>query len=122
MLVIWRGFGILVIVAAAIGGVCGLLLAGQVIKLFQLEDGPLVAFISVGIVGSFATLGCYGLQRLLAKTDQGRAVVDKATGEELLLKRGDSLFFIPVRWWTVIVATITIVFTVGIAISALLKT
>jgi hypothetical protein len=104
MLVIWRGFGFLIVLAAAIG----VALAVAVSFAFQsvgikVPDGYLIA-----MMGICVTAVCYGTTVLLERTDKGRAVIDKNTGQELLLRRRDSLFFMPVRWWTYAAGLLTI--------------
>ena len=102
MFVIWRGWGILLPVGALIGAFIGALISTALL-------GPQSTAIMPAIIGIFATLGAYLIVRLLEKTDKGRAVIDKASGEEILLKRGDSLFFIPVRWWFYLLAVVTVI-------------
>jgi tetratricopeptide (TPR) repeat protein len=43
----------------------------------------------------------YGLHRLLLLQKE-RVVIDKATGEELVLKPEDSLLWVPVGWWPIV--------------------
>src|SRR5215208_6698883 len=37
---------------------------------------------------------------------QGRVVIDKQTGQEMLLKSSDSFFFVPMRFWVFILPVI----------------
>lgn len=105
MFVVWRGWGILIVPAVLIGLVIG---AGLSVALLDDNTGP---FVMPLFGGGFATLGCWACQRLLESTDKGQTVIVKETGEEITLKRGDSLFFIPVRWWTRICLLVTVIGT-----------
>lgn len=42
----------------------------------------------------------------------GRVLVDKATGQEVILKPRHSLFFIPVQFWSPILAVIAVIMLV----------
>ena len=41
---------------------------------------------------------------------KGRVVIDKETGQEMLLRSSDSLFFVPLRFWAFILPVIGIVY------------
>lgn len=101
MFLIWRGWGILLPLGVFAGAFIGFLVSES---LFSPQSGLTMIFVSL-----FATLGAYGVVALLARTDKGKVVIDKESGEELLLKRGDSLFFIPVRFWFYLLVVITVV-------------
>lgn len=55
---------------------------------------PLIAWLTAAAL-------TYGLHRLLLLQKE-RVVIDKATGEELLLKPEDSLLCVPVGWWPIV--------------------
>nr|WP_321455291.1 hypothetical protein [uncultured Cohaesibacter sp.] len=107
MFLIWRGWGILLPVGVFAGAFIGFLVSGSLISP-QSGFGPI-------LISLFATIGAYGVVTLLSRTDKGKLVIDKESGEEILLKRGDSLFFVPVRFWFYLLVVITIV-TIGISI------
>lgn len=102
-MIIWSGWGGLVALIAAAALVGGAFL-DKALKGFGL---PLAALAAAALT--------YALARWLAK-DDGRVLVDPKTGEQVVLRRGDSLFFIPVRIWTYIFA----VMGVTMLLSALL--
>lgn len=54
----------------------------------------------------------YGLQRFLL-LQNGRVMIDKDTGQEVILRPDDSLFFIPVKWWPVVFAVLGVVFAIA---------
>jgi len=53
----------------------------------------------------------YGLHRLLL-LQKGRVMIDKQTGQEIVLRSNHSLFFIPVKWWPVVFAVLGVVFAI----------
>lgn len=96
-MIIWQGRGFLVL------GV--VLLATLVIQ------GSVEAFFSRAVweanrsgVWALALVVSAGGVWLLAQRmrDPGRELVDPATGETVLLRRQDSFFFVPVRYWPLI--------------------
>ncbi|MBD8892950.1 hypothetical protein [Roseibium litorale] len=103
MFLIWRGWGLLLPLGAALGGIFGVMAASVL-------SGTSVSDLMAGVISLGACLGAYGVVRLLEGTDKGRAVIDKQTGQEILLVRGDSLFFIKVRYWFYLLALITFAF------------
>jgi hypothetical protein len=104
MFVIWRGYGLLIVLAAAVG----VAVAVAISFAFQSAGIKVPDGILIAMMGVCVTAVCYGTTLLLERSDKGRAVIDKNTGEEFLLRRRDSLFFIPVRWWTYAAGALTI--------------
>ncbi|MBP1851064.1 hypothetical protein [Rhizobium halophytocola] len=102
MFVIWRGWGILVILGAALGALTG----GLILSFAQ---SMMPSGLEPGFLGLFATCGTVFSAMLLENADEGRAMIDAQTGERLVLKRDDSLFFIPVRYWSWIMGSITVI-------------
>ncbi|WP_319412367.1 hypothetical protein [uncultured Cohaesibacter sp.] len=107
MFLIWRGWGILLPLGVLVGALIGLFVCVGLL-------GPQSGLEPV-IIALCATVAAYGVVTLLDRTDKGKLVIDAETGEEMLLKRGDSLFFIPVRFWFYLLVLITII-TLGISI------
>ncbi|SHL43704.1 hypothetical protein [Roseibium suaedae] len=105
MFLIWRGWGLLLPLGAGFGALMGMLAASLLVTTAVSDMMP--AVVAIG-----ACLGAYGVVRLLEGTDKGRAVIDKKTGQEILLVRGDSLFFIKVRYWFYLLVLIAIAFFV----------
>jgi hypothetical protein len=93
-MLVWRGWGILV-VALSFAALLLTQLAGDAI----LGDGYYSAhgwpkFVALAMAALFVWL----FSRLL-DARPGRVVIDKDTGEQLTLRGGDHLFFVPVRFW-----------------------
>jgi len=108
MIIFWRGWGILIIPAVVAGAFVGGIAWTWLAAALGVDRGLVYEAMIAIFIGSLATLACYGVQRLLDSTDRGKVVIDKASGQELILRRGDSLFFIPVKWWTRIVAVLSV--------------
>ena len=85
MFLIWRGWGLLLPLGVFAGAFIGFLVSGSLL-------GPQSGLAPV-IISLFATIGAYGVVALLGRTDKGKVVIDKDSGEELLLKRGDRPVF-----------------------------
>ncbi|OQZ02748.1 MAG: hypothetical protein B6D34_10310 [Candidatus Brocadia sp. UTAMX1] len=105
-MIIWSGFGFLV----AIIGFASLLLTEVITKssfhdeaYYQTHGWPkLVAFWVAAVLVYFVGLW---LDR-----QPGRAMIDKATDQEVVLRRVHALFFIPVRYWPYIFSGLGVVF------------
>ncbi|MFD1695328.1 hypothetical protein [Roseibium aestuarii] len=109
MFLIWRGWGLLLPLGVCLGGILGLFL-------YALVEGSVPGDLAPAIVAVGCSLGAYGALRICQRTDKGRLVVDKKTGEEILMVRGDSIFFIPVRFWFYLVVLATVaLFVMGLA-------
>jgi len=76
--------------------------------------------LGLALAAILATSGNYALSRWLARRYAPKVYIDKATGQEIVLRRRDSLFFVPVRYWTYVYAFFAIC-TVGGAAADLLK-
>jgi hypothetical protein len=103
-MIIWSGFGFLV---AVVGFGCLILTelmtrAAFDEKYYQAHGWPKLA----GIWVAAALVYVLGLW---LDRQPGRAMIDKATGQEVVLKRSHSLFFIPVRYWVYIFLVLGIV-------------
>lgn len=93
-MIIWSGYGIIVAVIAFISLMLTQLTVDGILNhgYYTAHGWPkLTAFILAGILTLL--LGNY----LNAK--QGKVVIEKATGRELLLKPNHSLFFINIQYW-----------------------
>jgi hypothetical protein len=101
VLLIWRGRGPLVLLIGAAAIFLAVIL-GEALKIGV--DGETVL---AGIAMVPAGLAIWFLGQRW--DGPGRELVDAATGERVVLKRGDSLFFIPFRWWGPIVAILGVV-------------
>lgn len=89
-MIIWNGFGILVVV---INGLCVAAitaLAGQDpnrTNAWPVSVGLFIGAILITILGYYL------------RKQPGRTLIDPKTGQEVVFKRKDSLFFIPVIYW-----------------------
>ncbi|HYD87267.1 MAG TPA: hypothetical protein VEA80_07320 [Vitreimonas sp.] len=104
-MLIWSGWGIMVVVFVAIG-LFVTFGAADVLEQW-LPYGPAQ---SVGtlIGGLLATTGVYLFARW-REQGEGRVFVDEATGERIEVRpSAGSLFFIPTRFWTWIVLALTL--------------
>ncbi len=89
-MIIWSGWGVLTILFAVIGIVVG----GIV--------GAVAGALAGGIVGGGAAAT---LNFLVAKAlGGGKVMIDPATQQQVLIKKSNSLFFIPMMWFTPILA------------------
>ena len=89
-MIIWSGWGVLTVVFAVIGIVVGSVVGSL--------TGALVGGMVGGGVAAF-------LNHVVAKAlGSGKVVIDPATQQQILLKKSNSLFFIPMTWFTPILA------------------
>jgi hypothetical protein len=98
-MIIWRGFGILVIFITMAAMIAFQSLIGAVFgqQFYKTHDWPkgaalLLAAVAVYFTGQFFN------------GKPGRVMIDKATGRELTFRRVHSLFFIPMEYWGYILA------------------
>lgn len=107
-MIIWRGLGILVAVICF----AALILTEKVSENITGDDQFYQQHGWVVLIGLLvaATL-TYGLHRLL-RLQKGRVVIDKETGEEIVLSPKHSLFFIPVQLWPAVFVILGLVFAV----------
>jgi hypothetical protein len=103
--IIWKGWGILVVVITFLVLMGTELAVGAIFgnpHYYQAHSWPKgVAFLLAALAVYF--LGCYLSNR------PGRVVIDKVTGQELVLRRSHALFFIPMEYWGYILAVIGLV-------------
>jgi hypothetical protein len=100
MFVIWSGRGLLTIPVAALSGGLGMLPVGVLVP--GNSQAKLMAAVATGCM--VAAMANYFLSKLLSKTDPPRTYIDPVTREQYVARRRDTLFFIPVRLWTWIMA------------------
>lgn len=104
-MIVWSGWGIMVVVIAAIGLVVGVGASDTFSQNFGLAYGPSQ---SAGIVigGLLAASGIFLFSRW-RESGEARVFIDEATGQRVELRpSAGSLFFIPTRFWTWIVLAI----------------
>jgi hypothetical protein len=111
MIIIWRGYGFLVLVAGILAVLAGSILIG-VTKLHQ----PLI-----GVVYT-ATMGLAGLALWLfahrIESAPGRVFIDKATGREIKVGRSaGSFFFIPTRYWAFLLPALAVAGDIAVTLN-----
>jgi len=112
MILIWSGWGILVLVFFIVGGLIGIPLG----SLFPQEGdiGVAVMAITGGLV---AGLGSFFLARKI-ESGEARAFIDEQTGQRIVVRKSaGSLFFIPTRYWAYVAPVVGIVLGVLIMMS-----
>jgi hypothetical protein len=108
-MIIWRGFGFLV----AIIGLATLAIAEKISERITGDQQFYQHHGWVALAGMLVAAALtYGLHRLLV-LQKGRAVIDKETGQEIVLRSNHSLFFVPVQLWPVIFVVLGLVFAVA---------
>jgi hypothetical protein len=104
-MIIWRGWGVLALIIMALIGVAmeGILevTAGlpHGIKQYRVEH-PWVELVSFGLSAIACWFAGTALERRELKNAQ--IVTDKETGQDIRLIGRHDLFWIPVKWWSVI--------------------
>jgi TRAP-type uncharacterized transport system fused permease subunit len=69
------------------------------------EQIPGPESLKTGVLALLAAVGTWILSYFLNRRE-ARVLVDSATGEKVVLRRGDSLFFLPVRFWPYLILAI----------------
>lgn len=108
-MIIWRGFGILVVVI----GFGSLILTELIAENIAGDDRFYQEHKWLALFGSLVAAALtYGLYRLTLLR-RVRVLVDQATGEEVVLTSKDSLFFIPVQLWPIVFVFFGLIATVA---------
>ena len=107
MIIFWKGYGIVVLII----GMLALALTKWTAEYFT---GDTHFYMKHGWVALIGMLGAaaltYGLHKLILR-EKDRVLVDKDTGEEVVLRSEHSLFFVPVRFWPAIFIVLGIMYT-----------
>lgn len=107
-MLIWSRWGIL---AAVIPFVCMLVVEMVVNRIFGFgyfdsNRWPRVLGMWLGAAG------VYVVNSYLKKTQKGVVMIEKETGREVVLKSKDSLFFIDIKYWPLILIGLGFIFSV----------
>ncbi len=94
-MIIWRGLGILVAIAGFAGFFIAEVISRSVTKDLTYYQTHAVPKLSGAVLGA---LLAFGMTKVLAKGNAPRVVIDKATGKEMHIGRGDAVFFIPTKY------------------------
>lgn len=101
-MLIWRGWGILVIVLA------GVFLVGTQLIVNAVFGADMYRAWMGGIGLLLAAVAVWFLGRRL-NGRPGRTLVDQATGQRMVLRRKHDLFFIKMEYWAPILAVLGVV-------------
>ncbi|WP_438482531.1 hypothetical protein [Oleiharenicola lentus] len=105
-MIIWQGFGFIVPVVGIASTVVTQVLVNAVAQdrfYYQTHLWPQLAGIW------FTALLIYGLARRL-DSRPGNVVVEKDTGQEIVVKPRHSFFFIPMKYWAAVIAVYGVVY------------
>ena len=106
-MLVWRGYGILVVVFTAVGYALGKIGAEKIWGV------PLPAAHRAGseLFGMLvAAAMVYGLHLAIESKNKPRVLVDRETGQEVEFKKKHDLFFIPVKFWPYALALLGVLF------------
>lgn len=95
-MIIWQGYGLLAAVYAVIGFVFGAVFTGEDNAVWPVAIGLLLA----------AAANYFTAKKLASNT---KTLIDPENGQEVILKKAHSLFFIPMMYWTYIMAAFALV-------------
>ena len=96
-MIIWKGYGLLVAVYAIVGFVIGVLFSNAI---ETDHTWPVALSLSLAAAANYFTA-----KKLESKS---KTLIDPESGQQVILKRGDSLFFIPMMYWTYIIAGLAV--------------
>ena len=94
-MIIWQGYGPLTVVFAILGIVFGAFISPSEPGAWQGTVGLLLA----------AAANYFTAKKLAKRT---RTLIDPETGQEVILKFSHSLFFIPMLYWSYIIAALAV--------------
>ena len=109
-MIIWNGLGFLVVVV----GFAALILTELVSEKITGDEEFYQQHGWVILIGMLVAAALtYGLHRVLPR-HKARVLIDKQTGQEVVLRYDHSLFFIPVRWWPAVFMAIGVGFAIAV--------
>lgn len=103
-MLIWSGLGFLTVVIMVVCGISTRFILETVtgdVNAFEAGNTGIVITMLVSAVLNF------GFYKFLTRK-QECVVIDKKTGQEIVLVKNHSLFFIPVKWWTLIFVILSV--------------
>ena len=95
-MIIWKGYGLLVAVYAVVGFVIGALFSNAI----ETDHTWPVALSLLLAAANYFTAK--------KMESQSKILIDPESGQQVILTRGDSLFFIPMMYWTYIIAGLAV--------------
>lgn len=106
-MIIWRGYGFLVVLLAICGNIFARIgaeqLWGKPLPIDKRQAAELVGML-------LAAALIYLLHIAIQWSSKSRVVIDKETGQEITLLAKHDLFFIPVKYWALILASLGVIF------------
>ncbi len=103
-MLIWRGAGILVVIFWILASLLDYSLGNYFGQMNYADTHPWLYLVR----GLIAGIMIYGTSSYLEKKP-GRSLIDKVTGEEVIIKSKHDLFYIPLKHWSFIVVVIGLV-------------
>lgn len=97
-MVVWTGLGFVVALVGILALVATQMIAGAVTgnENFYQENTWIILY---GMIGAALVTFILNKTLLVPKT---QTVIDKESGQEMVLKKDHSLFFVPTKWWPII--------------------
>ncbi len=105
-MIVWSGFGFLALLLPIVTVFITTAVANA-------TGGPLYSTLHhwPGAVGAILGAGLVYLASVKLETP-GRTLVDPATGQAVVLRRRHTLFWIPLRFWAIVIAVVGLVYLV----------
>lgn len=95
-MIIWRGYGFLAVVAMVVSILLSINIERHLLEASVVAAYPMLA----NCIGLWLGAGLlYGINRLIDRGNEPRTFVDKATGREITVQAKHDLFFIPLKYW-----------------------
>ncbi|WP_459500495.1 hypothetical protein [Bacillus sp. C1] len=110
-MIIWRGKGMLVVLAF----ILGIMISGILFSILQVNTEHNPGFILNGI---FSTICIAMINYFFTKkfiSDDVRTLVDEKTGERVQIKDNSALFFIRNKYWTWIILVLGVVLVINVS-------
>lgn len=97
-MIVWSGWGILVV-----------LIAGLAAGIGVAAGGTAHASLGMGLGAILGAVGIWFLGRRLNGPTSERLLVDPKTGQQVMLRCKNTLFWINMEWWAIVVALLGVI-------------
>jgi len=91
--IVWSGWGILAVLIAAVGGALGAVAGGEHHSNLGMGIGLVAVAPAIWLLG-----------KRLNDPEKGRVLVDPQTGQQVIMQRTHTLFWVKMEYWGAIVA------------------
>lgn len=108
-MIVWSGWGLLVVILAIPASIAATIVGGVFNALVPLEK-PLLASIIGAIWGVSWGVSCIVVGRRINDPQKDRLVVDPNTNQKILIKKRSTLFWIPIEYWGYPIIAVTVIF------------